>query len=200
VQGQGGAGTAGSETTTVIEPAKEKPKVNNKGPEAFIGGGVEGFTGRLASVIDPGATYGATLAYKPLSWVGVEASYSGAVNNVSDTGNRQDLVKNGGQAMATVGVGSKVQPYVAGGVGFDDYHLRGTEVNPRISSDTVGYVPVGIGIRSYMGSFTADARVTGDGLFSQGVVSDVRGTRISDIDNRMPSARYTGVVRLGATF
>src|SRR6516165_6701943 len=84
VQGQGGAGTAGSETTTVIEPAKEKPKVNNKGPEAFIGGGVEGFTGRLASVIDPGATYGATLAYKPLSWVGVEASYSGAVNNVSD--------------------------------------------------------------------------------------------------------------------
>ncbi len=199
-KGTGGAGDAGE--AVVIEPEREARHVDNRGVQVFLGGGVEGFTGGLAPTINPGPAYGATVAFKPLGWLGMELGYSGAMNSVSSqfaTGS-DNIVKNGGQALATIGLGNGgVQPYVAGGFGIDRYNVRGQQ-GGAVQDDTLSYVPVGVGLRTYLGDFTADARLTGEGLISQDLVPSAGSTHISEIGTTTPDARYNGMIRLGATF
>ncbi len=201
-EGKGGAGEAGTESV-LVEPemkgADEGP--NNRGLQVFVGGGVEGFTGGLAPVVEAGPAYGATLAFKPLGWLGLELGYSGARNRVSEefaVGDR-DIMKNGGQALATIGfTNTRVQPYIAGGFGIDRYNVRGDET--AVQDDTLSYVPVGIGLRTYLGAFSADARLSGQGLIGQDLVPGQGSTNIRELGTSTPDARYNGMIRLGATF
>ncbi len=170
-----------------------------RGLSVLIGGGVEGYTGALAPEINPGATAGVTAALRPSKVFGLELGYSGAVNNLdrlADLGGTggPDLVRNGGQAAVTFGLAATpVQPYVLGGVGFSDYNFRGAGAAAGgFTDDMVGNVPVGAGLRTHIGNFTADARLNYNFLFDQ----DFAG--VDDGLNEI--GRYSGTLNIGGTF
>jgi len=184
------------EDTTV----KKESKADMRGLTLMVGGGVEGYTGALAPEINPGPAYGVTAAIKPSKVFGLELGYSGAVNNLDervgglgDTSG-PDLVRNGGQAALTLGLGAApVQPYVLGGVGFSDYNFRGAgATGAGFSDDTVGNVPVGAGLRTHVGNFTADLRANYNFLFDQ----DFVGVD----DGFSENGRYSGTLNIGGTF
>jgi hypothetical protein len=128
---------------------------------------------------------------------GIELGYSGAVNNLDTrvaggAGSGPDLVRNGGQAALTFGLAATpVQPYVLGGVGLSDYHFRGAAAGFR--DDTVGNVPVGAGLRTQIGDFTADLRADYNFLFSQDFAPGVS-------EGVNENGRYAGTLNIGGTF
>jgi len=179
----------------------KESKADMRGLTLMVGGGVEGYTGALAPEINPGPAYGVTAAIKPSKVFGLELGYSGAVNNLDGArgldigdGGGPDLVRNGGQAAVTFGLGAApVQPYVLGGVGFSDYNFRNAGAAAAgFSDDTVGNVPVGAGLRTHIGNFTADLRANYNFLFDQ----DFAGVD----DGLNENGRYSGTLNIGGTF
>ncbi len=173
---------------------------NMRGLTLMVGGGVEGYTGALAPNINPGPAYGVTAAIKPSKVFGLELGYSGAVNNLDSPlaadlgGNGPDLVRNGGQAAVTFGLGAApVQPYVLGGIGFSDYNFRNAGAAAAgFGDDMVGNVPVGAGLRTHIGDFTADLRANYNFLFDQ---------EFAGIDTGLnENGRYSGTLNIGGTF
>jgi len=191
--------SAPSDAFTPIEDANavdvnKESKADMRGLTVMLGGGVEGYTGALAPQISPGATYGVTAAIKPSKVFGLELGYSGAVNNLDAAGggtSGPDLVRNGGQAALTFGLGAApVQPYVLGGIGFSDYNVRNEAAG--FSDDMVGNVPVGAGLRTHIGDFTFDLRGNYNFLFDQ----DFAGVETGLNEN----GRYSGTLNIGGTF
>lgn len=184
--------------------AREDSGPDMRGVQVFAGGGVEGYTGDLAPMINPGPSWGVGVAFKPWSAVGLELGYSGAVNGV-EMGSGEftedaDIIRNGGSAVATLGLGaSPVQPYVLGGVGIDRYNVRDAE-GEAFSDDTVGNVPVGVGLRTHVGNFVADLRGNYGILFNQGFATNEGNTNLRDIGDETPTGRFGAQLRLGATF
>lgn len=168
-----------------------------RGLSLTLGGGVEGYSGALAPDINPGPAYGVQAAIRPSKVFGIELGYSGAVNNLDTrvaggAGSGPDLVRNGGQAALTFGLAAtQVQPYVLGGVGLSDYHFRGAAAGFR--DDTVGNVPVGAGLRTQFGDFTADLRADYNFLFSQDFAPGVS-------EGVNENGRYAGTLNIGGTF
>lgn len=179
---------------------------NMRGLTVTLGGGVEGYTSTLGSDINPGATYGATVAIKPTKVVGLELGYTGAANNfdhatVITTNTRgPDIVRNGAQAVATVGLtASPLQPYLLAGLGVSRYDVRGSATG--FHDDTVGNVPLGGGLRLYMGSFTADARLDYNVLFDQQFASNQPNSNINTPGVTFSrGGSYMGTLNLGATW
>jgi len=187
-----------SSAFTPIEPVSEpaKSKSNMRGLTIMVGGGLEGYSGALAPNIDVGPSYGVMADIRPSRVLGIELAYSGAVNNLDpgvlgSNADGPDLVRNGGQAAVTLGLtATPVQPYVLGGVGLSDYNFRGTFAEFR--DDTVGNVPVGAGLRTHIGSFTADLRADYNFLFDQDFAPG--------IDDFNENGRYSGTLNIGGTF
>jgi hypothetical protein len=178
---------------------RQESDANMRGLTLMVGGGVEGYTGALASDINPGPAYGVTASIKPSKVFGLELGYSGAVNNLDNLGatidtSGPDLVRNGGQAAVTLGLGAApVQPYLLGGIGFSDYNFRGAGATVAgFGDDTVGNVPVGAGLRTHIGNFTADLRANYNFLFDQ----DFAGVD----DGLNENGRYSGTLNIGGTF
>jgi hypothetical protein len=191
---------APSTTTTIIneqQPVKKEKGPGLRGLSLTLGGGVEGYSGALAPDINPGPAYGVSAAIRPSKVFGIELGYSGAVNNLDTRaggvgGSGPDLVRNGGQAALTFGLAAtQVQPYVLGGVGLSDYHFR--RAAPGFRDDTVGNVPVGAGLRTQFGDFTADLRADYNFLFSQDFAPGVS-------DGANGNGRYAGTLNIGGTF
>jgi hypothetical protein len=180
---------------------------DKRGLTVMLGGGIEGYTNALAPQISPGPAVGVTASLKPTSVLGIEVGYSGAVNNI-DTGSAggavdgPDLVRNGGHAVATFGLmASDVQPYILGGIGVSRYNVRGG-FSEGFTDDTVGHVPVGAGLRTHIGNFTADARLNYNFLFDQEFAANVPERNIgapgdSDFSE---GGSYAGTVNIGVTF
>jgi len=183
-------------TAPINEEKAEKKDKGLRGLSLTLGGGVEGYSGALAPNINPGPAYGVQAAIRPSSVLGIELAYSGAVNNLdtrvlSTSTSGPDLVRNGGQADLTLGLAAtSVQPYLMGGIGVSDYHFRGTSAGFR--DDTVGNVPVGAGLRTQIGSFTADLRGDYNFLFSQDFAPTV--------SENGGNGRYAGTLNIGGTF
>jgi hypothetical protein len=181
------------------QPVK-KEKANMRGLTVTVGGGIEGYTGGLAPEINPGPAYGVQAEIRPSRVLGLELGYNGAVNEldsrVAPLGGTDgpDLVRNGGQAALTVGLtAAPLQPYILGGIGFSDYNFRGAASSfGAFSDDTVGNVPVGVGLRTHVGSFTADLRANYNFLFDQD---------FSPVDSNFnENGRYSGTLNIGGTF
>ncbi|ATB29132.1 outer membrane protein [Melittangium boletus] len=195
----GGSGYDVKESERWREPEKQtkdqgQRKGDMRGLTLLIGGGVEGYTGGLAPEVRPGAAVGVTAALKPSKVVGLELGYSGAVNNLREDagGSGPDIIRNGGQAALTLGLtASPVQPYLLGGIGLNRYNVRNGETL-GFRSDTNANVPVGAGLRTHIGDFTADARVNYNFL----VNNDFSPT----VENDTWTGRYTGTINLGGTF
>ncbi|QRK11710.1 outer membrane beta-barrel protein [Archangium violaceum] len=183
---------------------RQEANADMRGLSVLIGGGVEGYTYALGQDINPGLAYGATLVLKPTKVVGLELGYSGAANNFDTqlplTGNGPDVLRNGAQAVATVGLtAAPLQPYVLAGLGVSNYNVRNAA--PGFQDDNVGLVPVGAGLRLYIGDFTADARVNYNLLFDQ----EFAAVPPADVDlpgdeTFSAGGSYTGTLNLGATW
>ncbi|MCP3099737.1 hypothetical protein LZ198_12755 [Myxococcus sp. K15C18031901] len=186
-----------------VEPleVKKKEKNKTKGLTVTIGGGIEGYTGALAPQLNPGPTAGVTASFKPTRQLGLEVGYTGALNNIDAkrgdvVGDSPDLVRNGGQAVLTVGLTpTAVQPYILGGIGISNYNFRhGEALGYR--DDTVGNVPAGLGVRGYVGHFTVDARANYNFLFDKDFAPGITpGT-----ENVSGGGSYQGTVSVGGTF
>jgi hypothetical protein len=174
--------------------AKDEDKADMRGLTVLIGAGVEGYTGGLAPEINPGAAAGVTAALKPSKTFGFELGYTGAINNLDTDvgGSGPDIIRNGAQAAVTFGLNSAaVQPYVLGGFGMNWYNVRnGEELGFR--DDTNSKVPVGLGLRTHIGSLTADARVNYNILLSD----DFAPVANDDIT----TGSYNGTLNIGGTF
>jgi hypothetical protein len=173
-------------------------------PSMMVGGGVEGYTQVLAPQIDVGVTYGVALGLQPTRLLGLELGYSGAVNSIDarrrGAGSGRDLVRNGAYAAATVSpFSSAVRPYVMGGLGFSSYNVRGGAVG--LGDNTVGNVPLGAGVRTSVGAFTADARLNYNVLFDEqfAVGAPVPRSRTGGPSSLTISrgGRYSGTLNLG---
>lgn len=186
---------------------KDQDKVTKdsdmRGVSVTVGGGVEGYTGGLAPMIQPGPSWGVSVGLRPSKVLGLELGYTGAVNNIDAggvTGNGADIVRNGGSAVATVGLtAAPVQPYVLGGVGIDRYNVRHDD-NGEFRDDTVGNVPLGLGLRTHVSKFTADLRGTYGVMFNQDFARGEGNTNLADIGSSTPTGRLGARLRLGSTF
>jgi hypothetical protein len=226
--GTGATGTATgtnsserTETTVVsVQPMDdvdddERRKSDARGVTVLLGGGVETYTGNLAPQLNAGPGWGVGVALKPVGALGIELGYSGAINSVqgssgftststttvpNEIDNEADLVRNGGSAIATVGLGpAPFQPYLLGGIGVDWYNVRNAEAG-RFRDDTVGSVPLGLGFRTHVGDFTADLRGVYGVLFNQGFAPGEGNTNLAEIGSETPTGRFGAQLRLGATF
>jgi len=210
------AGTTDQVTATAVTPVettpvvvKQEDKNDMRGLQITVGGGMEGYTGRLRSQIDPGLAWGVTAVLKPTRVFGLELGYTGAANEIGNDGmfndtseaaSGADIVRNGGQAVATLGLSSTaVQPYALAGVGLNRYTVRAN--TSRFHDDWSGNVPVGAGIRTHVGNFTADLRgsysflVDNDFASSDGSNTTVAGQQFS-----AGAGRWNGTLQLGTPF
>ncbi|MFY0528095.1 hypothetical protein ACN28I_34700 [Archangium gephyra] len=171
-------------------------KGDMRGLSVMVGAGVEGYTGGLAPEINPGATVGVLAAIKPSKVLGLELGYSGAVNNLDADvgGSGPDIVRNGAVANLTLGLSAApVQPYLLGGFGMNWYNIRNGEAL-GFSDDTSSRIPVGIGLRTHIGDFTADARVNYNVLLNE----DFAPGNVDD--GQFGTGSYQGTLNLGGTF
>jgi hypothetical protein len=183
----------------------KEAKSDMRGLTWGLGGGVEGYTGALAPAINPGPAWGVTAALKPSKVLGLELGYNGAVNEIDDGSANgavggADIIRNGGQLAATVGLtASPVQPYILGGVGINRYNVRGSGSGFR--SDTSGNVPVGAGLRTHIGNFTADLRANYNVLFDNDfATAGVDTTGVAGQSVTTNGGRYNGMLQIGGTF
>jgi hypothetical protein len=170
-----------------------------RGVMVTAGAGFEGYTGSLRSTIAPGVAWGVTAGIKPTRILGLELGYSGAVNelrnDVFDVAGA-DLVRNGAQAVATVGLGAApVQPYLLAGLGINWYRARSSSIG--FVNDTSGNVPLGGGVRAHIGHFTADARLDYNLLFNNDLAGP--GAQFAGYTSNN-SGRYQGTLSVGSTF
>ncbi|HEY8210005.1 MAG TPA: hypothetical protein VIG99_21115 [Myxococcaceae bacterium] len=188
----GGAALAKDAVEDPAYPTEQDRSVM-RGVTVTAGGGIEGYTGGLSDSLAIGPTWGVTAGLKPSKVFGLELGYTGATNELRSTlgfdVNGADVVRNSGQVVATVGLTSTpVQPYLLGGIGLNWYHVRAT--GSGLSDDTSGNIPLGGGVRAYLGHFTADARLDYNIMFAD------------DLVNRSTTGggRYTGTISVGSTF
>ena len=195
--------TAFAPPVTDTRPYEAKKEDDMRGLTVTLGGGVEGYTQALAPAISPGPSVAVNANIRPSRVFGFELGYSGAVNELKQEDNVSgaDLVRNGGQAAVTLGLNAaKVQPYLLGGIGLSRYNVR-DDSSARFQDDTVGNVPVGAGLRTHFGDFTADARLGYNFLFDQ---EFARNTPVSDVGGDdvqfSKSGRYNATLNFGTTF
>jgi hypothetical protein len=189
-------GGSGVDEGMVYVPVEEQGA--DKGLYVLLGGGAEGYTGELASDVNPGFAYGATVGFKPTRGLGLELAYSGGLSDIDTFGpggaaDGADIIRNGGQAAVTVGIlPTKLQPYLMGGIGIENYNVRGVAPIARYQDNTGGYVPTGVGLRYNIGSLlTADARVSYNIPFSQ---------EFAPIDDDIGNGRYQALLQLGGSY
>jgi hypothetical protein len=198
-----------------VAKKEDDDKHNMRGVAVMAGAGLEGYTGSLGSQINPGPTWGVSAAIKPSKVLGLELGYTGAVNEIGDRGaglngttyftgyqggvaRGPDIVRNGGRALATLGLGAApVQPYVMGGVGIDRYQVRGA--GGGFNSDTAGSIPFGAGIRGHLFGLTADARVGTSLLFNNDFAENVSSRNVAGVST-INATRYQGLLSLGGSF
>lgn len=166
-----GSGVAAAQD---VEVSQEVSQVEPHPITIQLGGGIEGYSRHLAPRINPGPTYGLSIAVDPIRALGFELGYTGAfyelragpqgITNAHPGG--ADLVRNGLYVILTPGysfplgegAGAEVKPYLLGGMGIDRYSPRGSTASFGFSAMNVGNVPFGAGLRTRVGKFSADAR------------------------------------------
>jgi hypothetical protein len=205
-------GTGGAGETNVVEVQREEKTNALSGTTVLLGGGVEGYTGSLASRIAPGPSYGVAIDFRPTDVFGLELAYSGAANelrgkvtNGVNASSGPDVLRNGGRMLLSLGLAATpVQPYLTAGVGINRYDFRGASAIYGFKDDTAGEVPVGLGFRAQAGSFTADLR----GLYLVPFEQDIEpgiatSTTINTTTGQVHTGnagRYQGELRIGATW
>ena len=162
----------------------------NEGFTVAALGGVEGYTGGFAPLVNPGPSWGVLVNAQPTPVLGLELLYSGASNalTVPDfSGGR--IVRNGAGVNLRVSLPTPVEPYVFGGVAISRANVTDVPRDLGYVDDTFGTIPVGVGVSFHSGALTAGARGELDFIFNDNYVPIDRGYTI-----------WSGRLELGATF
>lgn len=211
----GGSGQAGTEvnpavTTTAVDTdwEEEKSEPDMRGLTLNLGGGVEGYTGNLGDQIEAGGAWGVNAIIRPSKVFGIELGYSGAAhelgadgwtNDSSELATGPDLIRNGAHAVATLGLNAAaVQPYALAGLGVSRYTVRGN--TDAFSDDWSGSLPVGAGIRTHVGNFTADLRGTYSMMFDQDVAANPGAENSFFGEDFLTAGRWAGTLNIGTTW
>jgi hypothetical protein len=102
-------------------------------------------------------------------------------------------------ALATLGLAeTPVQPYVMGGFGVSHYSVRNGLQAVGFQSDTSERLPLGGGLRSHLGQFTADARFGYNLLINENFATHVSENSL--VKNSVSGGSYQGTLAFGATF
>lgn len=192
---------AGVAALALCSESARAQDAGSQGLFVMVGGGVEGYTQELAPQIRPGVTYEAALGLRASRRLGLEIGYSGAVNRLvvhTAGAGTANLVRNGAYAAVNLGLlPTRVQPYVMGGLGFSSYNVRGGLAG--FNDDTVGNLPLGLGVRAAFGTFSVDARLTYNFFFDQQFATRVRDPAAGGEASLAVSqgGRYSGTIRVG---
>lgn len=180
----------------------EKRVVVSDEPDAVlqVGAGVNNFTVGLDDVTDPGAAWDVRAIFAPKNFLGMEAAYFGALNELSGSDD-VSLLTNGGEALIRANLGGDagdVQPYVAAGLGIASQDIVSRDdASDSISSEdykdsTDLLVPAAAGLDIYLAdTVTIGARLGYKFYFDDEVKAD------SDAAN---AQAWTATARLGAAF
>ncbi len=136
------------------------------------GGGVTNFTqGGVQGLTDVGGSWDVRLAFGTRRSLGFEVSYVGGSNAIHGLGfdsGQTKLIRNGVEGMLRLNAPlhlreTLLEPYVAGGVGWNGYRITNVKtatasVSPT-SEDTVA-VPLAVGFSVGYKGFVADVRYT----------------------------------------
>jgi hypothetical protein len=134
-------------------------KAPNEGFKVAALGGVEGYTGSIAPLIEPGPTWGAVHSAQATPVLGIELLYSGATNDVSSIALPEaKVVRNGAGVNLRFALPTAVEPYVYGGVAVSRANVSGVTDETGYGDDTFGTVPVGGGVNFHAGAFNAGVR------------------------------------------
>jgi hypothetical protein len=115
-------------------------------------------------------------------------------------GRGADIVRNGVNAVATLGLtATPVQPYLLGGFGVSRYSVRDDLEALGFKSDTSGRIPLGGGLRTHVGQFTADARFDYNVLVNENFARTVNPNTVAGVSS-VNAGAYQGSLQLGATF
>ncbi len=153
-------------------------------------GGVEGYTGDFAPLINPGPSWGVLVNVQPTPVLGLELRYSGASNPLTVpvfSGGR--VVRNGAGVNVKLAVPATVEPYVFGGVAVSRANVTDVPEGLGYVDDTFGSIPVGAGLSFHAGALTAGVRGGVDFAFNDTYLPVDRDYTI-----------WNGLVELGATF
>ena len=129
----------------------------------FLRGGVGGFAGGLASVANPGPTWGLTVNLQPWNVLGYELSYDGSRNLIDDSAlpSETALTRHGLAGMLKLAPPfvEKVRPFVGVGLGASMMRV-GSTAGDRYKNDLLEEVPLAAGIEFNSGGLTAGLRGT----------------------------------------
>jgi len=174
--------------------------------------GIQAFSGSLSHSLRAGPAWGFDALIRPHIPVGLELRYQGASNQLFGSGNfwngprEARVLQNGAQAMVHVPLApdrSRIQPFVAGGVGISWYTLN--ESVPGYQNDSVGQVPVGAGVNFQLrpadkaGALTLGVRGDYDVLFSNQFAPTNTVTDYG-IFTKQGGDQYRGELTLGGSF
>lgn len=134
--------------------------IGNK--KVFLRGGMGNYTGNLGEVAKPGPSWGLTLNLGAMSILGLELSYEGARNVISDVEVLDlALTRHGASALLKLSLPlfDAVRPFVGAGIGGTYTFAEGTLFDGD-KSELVGEVPLAAGIDFNAGKLTAGVRAT----------------------------------------
>ncbi|HSP20140.1 MAG TPA: hypothetical protein VLQ79_11530, partial [Myxococcaceae bacterium] len=190
-------------------PAREDKKDTEsslRGVTVLIGGGVEGYTGSLASRVNVGPAWDVIIGLHPTSVFGIEFVYSGAINSIKygnfglPAGNGIDILRNGGHADVTFAIGPwMVQPFVLAGVGANYYSVSSAAESAGFKSGWAGYIPLGGGVRAQIHGVTVDLRGTWSLPFSDNLYPGGSGQNTLGLSTGS-YGRWNATLNVGGTF
>jgi hypothetical protein len=176
----------------------------------MLGGGAEGFTGSLSSRIHVGPSWAGVIVFKPTNILGIELGYQGSYASFNfarlvgfDPALGAGLQRHGGHAVLSLGFTvARVQPYLLAGIGINRYLVSAGAVAGGYQSMTNGFVPVGLGLRTYLpGGFTFDLRGTYNFDFGRSFSPNVAEAEgLGPNTTIMSTGRWQGFLFLGYTF
>ncbi len=171
--------------------------------------GVKAFTSNLNTALRAGPAWGANADLQGHEPLGLELSYAGASNQLFGSGSIFNgprdarVIQNGGDASLHVSIARDnsvpVEPFVVGGIGFSDYHV--TEFVPGYRSDTLGSVPLGLGVNFHPGVINEFGQnISHVTLGVRGDYDILFSDQFSPSTSSHPGDSYRGMVTLGGSF
>jgi len=188
---KGAAPDSGSASSTDAR-AQDQPWI------VEIFGGVEGFSGSLASKFNVGPSYALAVSYERWQFLGIETGYSGSVLRLksSPPGNT-DVDRDAAYLAITPGFtfalnranSIHLKPYLLTGIGLDAFTAHDNGPTAGYTNQNDGFVPFGVGLELRLDRVELNARFYGSYEF---------GAPFNTFDPN--PLRYQGMFGLGAAF
>jgi hypothetical protein len=158
----------------------------------MAGGGVTDFTNSgIRADTTVGGSWTARFAVATRSYVGLEASYVGGAQGINGIGlaGNSNIVRNGVEGMLRIQAplyasNTLLEPYIAGGLGWNSYRLTNFTANTAAISDSDNTlsVPLAAGFAIGYKGFIGDLRYTYRPTYNQDIFSNLVDSELTNWD------------------